>query len=80
MVVRVIVTPKKGVLNPEGKAIENSLKMLGESSIKSVRSGRYFELYFQNESRDNIDKIVDKICNKLLANTIIEDFEYTIEE
>jgi phosphoribosylformylglycinamidine synthase len=79
MIVKVIVTPKKGVLNPEGKTIENSLKMLGYDSLQNVKSGKYFELYFGKENKSKIDEITKEICTKLLANTVIEDFTYTIE-
>lgn len=69
MKVRVLIRPKQGILDPQGKAIERALPALGFSGIDDVRVGRIVEL-----EADGAAAIPD-LCEKLLANTLIEDFE-----
>ncbi|UJA18847.1 phosphoribosylformylglycinamidine synthase subunit PurS [Thermoleophilia bacterium SCSIO 60948] len=69
MKVRVLIRPKQGILDPQGKAIERALPALGFSGIDDVRVGRIVEL-----EADGPDAIPD-LCEKLLANTLIEDYE-----
>ncbi|MEK6583839.1 MAG: phosphoribosylformylglycinamidine synthase subunit PurS [Nitrospirota bacterium] len=80
MKVRVYVTLKEGILDPQGKAVKHSLNTLGYSSVEDVRIGKYIELNLNNISIDNLDIQIKEMCNKLLANTIIEDFRYEIEK
>ncbi|TGB01043.1 phosphoribosylformylglycinamidine synthase subunit PurS [Halobacillus salinus] len=76
--VKVYITLKEGVLDPQGKAVQNSLESLEFGGVKDVRVGKYMELMIE-DSKD-IDKEVDQMCDKLLANPVIEDYSYTIEE
>lgn len=80
MKVRVYVTLKEGILDPQGKAVKHSLNTLGYSSVEDVRIGKYIELNLNNISIDKLDFQIKEMCNKLLANTIIEDFRYEIEK
>lgn len=66
--------PKSGVLDPQGKAIENSLKQLGFNQTGTVRQGKLIEIDLQ-EKEEKAIKIVDEMCQKLLVNLIIEDYE-----
>ncbi len=66
--------PKSGVLDPQGKAIENSLKQLGFNQTGTVRQGKLIEIDLQEKEEEAI-KIVDEMCQKLLVNLIIEDYE-----
>ena len=77
MIVRVHVTLKQGVLDPQGKAIANSLHSLGFSGVTGVRQGKYIELELEDGQRESARAAVEQMCEKLLANTVIED--YTIE-
>jgi len=78
MKVKIDISLKKGVLDTQGKAIENSLnKNLGYEQISSVRQGKFIELEI-NETEENIKKIIDDICDKLLVNKIIENYSYEI--
>lgn len=77
--VKVFVTLKESVLDPQGTAVKSSLQMMGYTSVDDVRIGKYMELSI-NESRDKIDSMVEEICSKLLANPVIEDYRYEIEE
>lgn len=76
--VKVYVTLKEGVLDPQGKAVNNSLHKLAYSEVQDVRIGKYMELTI--EPSENLEERVREMCEKLLANTVIEDFRYEIEE
>ena len=75
MIVKVIITLKKGVLDPQGKAIQQTLNGMNFSSVKEVRQGKFFEIDI-NENDETIAKSkVQEMCKKLLANLVIEDFK-----
>ena len=71
----VTVTLKKDVLDPQGKVVQNTLQNLGMGSLKSIRQGKYFEIEMSNSDLKDVEKKVDDMCKKLLANTIIEDYK-----
>ena len=79
MKVKVYVTLKKGVLDPQGKAIKGSLDKLGYKEVKSVRLGKYIEIELDDSVKENAEKRIDEMSRKLLANTVIEDFSYEIK-
>lgn len=78
----VIVELKPSVLDPQGKAIQHSLSSLGFSGVEDVRAGKLFRLVLaeSGQSRDDIETQIRQMCERLLANTIIENFSYTLEE
>ncbi|HZX49141.1 MAG TPA: phosphoribosylformylglycinamidine synthase subunit PurS [Nitrospirota bacterium] len=80
MKVSVYVTLKNGILDPQGKAVKHSLHSLGYTSVADVRIGKYIELILDDASGENLDSQIKEMCNKLLANTIVEDFRYEIEK
>ena len=71
------IMPKKGVLDPQGKAIENSLKQLGFFQIKEVTQGKIIEIEIDSDNENDAREILEKVSNKLLANLVIEDYEIT---
>ena len=71
MKLRVIVTLKNGVLDPQGKAIQHALGSLGFGGVTDVRAGKIFELELADGTSD---EDVDAMCRKLLANTVIENY------
>lgn len=73
---RVTVTLKKGVLDPQGKAIEGGLSSLGFEGVSSIRQGKVFDVELSTSKKD-AEKQLSEMCEKLLANTVIED--YTVE-
>jgi phosphoribosylformylglycinamidine synthase subunit PurS len=75
MKARIKVTLKNGVLDPQGKAIEGALGSLGFSGIEHVRQGKYFEIDLKNSDKAKAKAELDDICRKLLANTVIENYE-----
>ena len=71
------IMPKKGVLDPQGKAIENSLNQLGFSEIKEVTQGKIIEIEIDCDNEKDAREILENASNKLLANLVIEDYEIT---
>ncbi len=83
MNVRVYVTPKQGILDPQGATVERALPALGFQGVKDVRIGRFIELTLdmpQGATPEAADALVDDMCKRLLANPIIEDYTYAIDE
>jgi phosphoribosylformylglycinamidine synthase subunit PurS len=77
---RVFVTLKRGVLDPQGKAVAHGLRSLGFAGVEDVRIGKYLELTLGTGPREDAEQRVREMCEKLLANTVIEDFRFEIEE
>ncbi len=71
---QVSVTLKSGVLDPQGQAIEEALLRLGFSDIASVRQGKTFDIELQETDPKKARVILENMCEKLLANTVIEDY------
>ena len=79
MKVRIIITLKKGVLDTQGKAIENSLvKNLGFSQVSGVRQGKVVEVEIAENDPAKVKILVDEMCDKLLVNQVIEDYNYEV--
>ncbi len=78
MKARVKVTLKNGVLDPQGKAIEHALDSLGFDGVSGVRQGRYFELDVDAGDKAAAEASVTEMCDKLLANTVIENYEIEV--
>lgn len=77
MKARVTVTLKSGVLDPQGQAIQGSLKSLGFPGVASVRQGKVFDIELGDSELSQAEANLKAMCEKLLANTVIEN--YTIE-
>jgi phosphoribosylformylglycinamidine synthase PurS subunit len=77
---RVFITPKQGVLDPQGKAVEHSLHALGFAEARDVHLGKYIELSLALSERAVAEQRMDEMCRKLLANGVIEDYRFEIEE
>ena len=75
MKVKVIVTLKKGVLDPQGKAIQQTLNGMNFDSVSDVRQGKFFEIEVKENNETNAKSLVDDMCKKLLANLVIEDYK-----
>ena len=80
MKVLVTVTLKKDVLDPQGKVVRQTLKNMGYNEIENVRQGKYFEIVLNVNDKNKAEKIVQEICNKLLVNTIIENYTINYKE
>ena len=78
MKARVTVTLKHGVLDPQGKAIQGALKSLGFSGVDDVRQGKLIELDLDTTDRVAAQAQVTDMCEKLLANTVIENYDIAV--
>ncbi|MDC8449525.1 MAG: phosphoribosylformylglycinamidine synthase subunit PurS [Nitrospira sp.] len=79
MKAKIHVTLKPGILDPQGKAIEHALDSLGFKNAANVRVGKYMELNLQETDKAKAEIEVKQMCEKLLANTIIEEYRYELE-
>ncbi|SFI78086.1 phosphoribosylformylglycinamidine synthase subunit PurS [Aerobium aerolatum] len=75
---RVTVTLKNGVLDPQGKAIEGALDALGFNGVGSVRQGKVFDLELDTADKAQAEIEINAMCEKLLANTVIENYQVEI--
>jgi len=71
----VVITLKKDVLDPQGKVIHQTLDGMGFEGINDVRQGKYFEIYTKEDDKKKAEAKVEEMCEKLLANLVIEDFK-----
>ncbi len=78
MKARVYVTLKPGVLDPQGKAIQGSLHSLGFAGVESVRLGKFFEISLAGTDAKSAEAELARMCEKLLANTVIEKYRVEI--
>ncbi len=69
VIARVLIKPKDGILDPQGKAVERALPTLGVTSVSEVRVGRMVELHYEDRAE------LESLCEKLLVNPLIEDYE-----
>jgi phosphoribosylformylglycinamidine synthase len=77
--VKVFVTPRGGILDPQGKAVEHALKSLGFKGVGGVRIGKYIVLEIDAASAQEARAAAQKMCEQLLANPLIEDFRFEVE-
>ncbi len=77
--VRVIVMPREGLLDPQGKTVEQSLKKLGFKGLSDVRMGKVISLKMAAENRSKVEDAVKDMCRKLLANPVTEDYFIEID-
>lgn len=76
--VKVYITLRESVLDPQGTAVMHSLHSMTYKQVQDVRIGKYLELTV--EKSENIDQLITEMCERLLANTVIEDYRYEVEE
>ncbi|ALC83872.1 MULTISPECIES: phosphoribosylformylglycinamidine synthase subunit PurS [Bacillus] len=77
--VKVFVTLRESVLDPQGTAVQHALHSMSYKEVQEVRIGKYMELTIEKSNKD-LDVLVKEMCEKLLANTVIEDYTYEVEE
>ena len=75
MKIKTIVTLKNGVLDPQGKAIQQTLNGMGFTDVEEVRQGKYFDIEVKETDENKAKLKVDEMCKKLLANLVIEDYK-----
>lgn len=80
MKVTVFVSPKISVLDPQGAAVEHAMKSLGHESVEGVRVGKTITFQMEGSDSPEVREKLDKLCDGLLSNPVIEDFRYEIEQ
>ncbi len=80
MKAKIFVTLKNGILDPQGRAIQQSLHTLGFSTVEEVRIGKFIELELNETDATSAANKIKAMCDKLLANTVIEEYQYEILE
>jgi phosphoribosylformylglycinamidine synthase PurS subunit len=78
MKVRILVSLKESILDPQGQTVTNALHTLGYRAVRSVRQGKVFEVDLEGVSEEEARQLVPEISDKVLANPIIEDFTWQI--
>jgi len=79
MKARIHITLKKGVLDPQGKAIAKALSHLGFEGVEEVRQGKYIEIDLAGDNTDTARARLDAMCTQLLANTVIENYSIELD-
>ncbi|RMH31583.1 MAG: phosphoribosylformylglycinamidine synthase subunit PurS [Nitrospirae bacterium] len=80
MKARVYITLKRGIHDPQGQAVQQSLRTLGFSGVRDVRMGKILDVTLDESDREKAEALLHEMCAKLLANPVIEDFHYTFDE
>jgi phosphoribosylformylglycinamidine synthase PurS subunit len=78
MKAKIIITPKKAVLDPQGKTVQNALEHMGYEGIGAVHVGKYLEIELNGE-REKVRQQLDDACHKFLSNPVIEDYRLELE-
>ncbi len=78
MKAKITVSPKKAVLDPQGKTVQNALEHMGYKGILAVHVGKYLEIEVEGD-REIVCQQIDEACRKLLTNPVIEDYQFTLE-
>lgn len=77
---KIHVTLKPGVLDPQGEAVVGGLKAMGYTGVAGVRVGKYLEVQLDRDDQAEAERQVEEMCRRLLANPVIEEYSYTLEE
>lgn len=77
---RIYITLKPTVNDPQGRTVVGSLQNLGFQSVSDVRVGKYLEIRFEDSNKSSAETHVEEMCDKLLANLVIEKYRYEVEE
>ena len=79
MKAKIIITPKKAVLDPQGKTVRQALAHMGYDGIGEVHVGKYLEIELTHPNREEAQRQIDEACHKILSNPVIEDYRFEIE-
>ena len=80
MIAKIYITLKSGVLDPQGKTIHHALDSLGYNEVEGVRLGKYVLIYLKNGDPKKAKDRIEEMCQKLLANPVIEEYHFDIQE
>jgi phosphoribosylformylglycinamidine synthase subunit PurS len=79
MKAKIVITPKKAVLDPQGKTVQNALAQMGYAGVGAVRVGKYLEIEVSGADKEAARKQIDDACHKILSNPVIEDYRFELE-
>ena len=79
MKAKIIVMPKKTVLDPQGKTIKHALESMSFSGIKDVRVGKFIEIELEGGNKAELQKKIDEACHGLLSNPVIEEYSFEVQ-
>ena len=79
MKAKIIITPKKAVLDPQGKTVQNALEHMGYGGVAAVHVGKYLEIELTGTDKTGARQQLDEACHKFLSNPVIEDYRLEIE-
>jgi phosphoribosylformylglycinamidine synthase len=79
MKAKIVITPKKAVLDPQGKSVQNALAQMGYTGVGAVHVGKYLEIELAGADREAAHKQIDDACRKILSNPVIEDYRFELE-
>src|ERR1041385_811593 len=79
MKAKIIITPKKAVLDPQDKTVQNALAHIGYTEVGAVHVGKYLEIELTGTDREAARKQIDEACHRILSNPVIEDYQFEIE-
>ncbi len=79
MKARIVITPKKAVLDPQGKTVQNALTQMGYTGVGDVHVGKYLEIELAGADAEAARKQIADACHKILSNPVIEDYRFEIE-
>ena len=77
---KIKITVRPSILDPQGKAVEHAITTLGVNGVQDVRMGKYIEFRVERDSEADAEKATEEVCKKLLANPIMEDYQFEIQE
>ncbi len=78
MKAKIIITPKKAVVDPQGKTVQSALEHMGYQGIGAVHVGKYLEIEIEGD-RESAQRQIDEACHKFLSNPVIEDYKFELE-
>jgi phosphoribosylformylglycinamidine synthase len=79
MKAKIVITPKRAVLDPQGKTVANALSHMGYTDIGAVHVGKYIEVELTGADKEKARRDIDDACHKILSNPVIEDYHFEIE-
>lgn len=80
MKAKIIITPKKAVVDPQGKTVQNALAHMGYTGVKAVHVGKYLEIELDGSDKESARKALDDAAHKFLSNPVIEDYRLEITD
>jgi phosphoribosylformylglycinamidine synthase len=80
MKAKIIITPKKAVLDPQGKTVQDALQHMGYAGVGAVHVGKYLEIELTGTDKESARKQIDEACHKFLSNPVIEDYKLEIAD